>query len=47
MDTTELRNYRKAYEDQSNRFDSSLIRLDSINGLLNTATAQLDSLKKN
>jgi hypothetical protein len=45
-DTTELHNWRKTYDYQMRRFDSTLERLDTCTGLLNALSNKLDSLLK-
>jgi hypothetical protein len=45
-DTTELHNWRKTYDYEMRRFDSTLERLDTWTGLLNTLSYKLDSLLK-
>jgi hypothetical protein len=45
-DTTELHNWRKTYDYEMRRFDSTLERLDTCTGLLNALSNKLDSLLK-
>jgi hypothetical protein len=45
-DTTELHNWRKTYDYELRRFDSTLERLDTCTGLLNALSNKLDSLLK-
>jgi hypothetical protein len=45
-DTTELHNWRKTYNYEMCRFDSTLERLDTCTGLLNALSYRLDSLLK-
>ncbi len=45
-DTSELHNWRKTYDYEMGRFDSTLERLDTCTGVLNALSSKLDSLLK-